>query len=282
MDSFDQPIRKIISSLNERGKELSCLYKVIDILKGQWNNLDEMVEKLFEVLPPGWQYPGIVEVKIIIGEMVFCTPDFKDSEWMQESAIISDSKTIGSIYICYTQLIRMVNGSQFLDEEKKLLDTIADRIGDYILLNSLRNAQNEISKSIVDYLFNIDLTANNKNFHWKWRSRFAQIIADKIDFERFGVKAVYLMGSVKNASSGPGSDIDLLIHCSEDESLNKELSLWIEGWGYSLAEFNRKATGYRSELSMIDLHIITDEDIKNKDSYAIKINAHTDKAKLLR
>ncbi len=48
--------------------------------------------------------------------------------------------------------------------------------------------------------------------HWHWRLRMAERIAAQVDGIRFGVKAMYVFGSTKNATAGPGSDIDLLIH----------------------------------------------------------------------
>lgn len=285
MDSFDQPISKIISKLNERNKELNCLYNVNSVLKKTPNKLDILFNELFEVLPAGWQYPGIVEVRVNVYGMVFNTPEFRETEWMQHADIWVDDEKTGTISIVYTQLIRLIKGTQFLNEEQKLLDTIAGRIGEYFLMESLKKNScnnNDFSVIISDFLNNLDVSTNDKNFHWKWRLKFAHIIAEKIDFDRFGVKAVYLTGSVKNASSGPGSDIDFLIHCDRNFELHKELRLWIEGWGLALAEFNKKTTGYASDSSIIDLHIITDEDIKNNDSYAIKISAVSDKAKLLR
>ena len=85
---------------------------------------------------------------------------------------------------------------------------------------------------------------------------------------------------VANATAGPGSDIDILIHFQgTDEQLSK-LHLWLEGWSLSLAETNYLRTGYRSD-GLLDIHIITDEDIANKTSYAVKIGAVTDPAREL-
>ena len=46
----------------------------------------------------------------------------------------------------------------------------------------------------------------------------AERIAAELDRERFGVVALYLFGSVKNATAGPGSDIDLLVHFRGDRT----------------------------------------------------------------
>ena len=48
--------------------------------------------------------------------------------------------------------------------------------------------------------------------HWRWRFRMAQRIAAQVDPQLFGVKAFYVIGSTKNATAGPDSDIDLLLH----------------------------------------------------------------------
>lgn len=115
---------------------------------------------------------------------------------------------------------------------------------------------------------------------WRWRYHMAERIAQQLEPERFGVKGFYLFGSTKNATAGPGSDIDLLIHFTGNEMQRKELVLWLEGWSLSLAELNFQRTGYKSD-GLLDFHLVTDEDIERKTSYAVKIGAVTDAARLL-
>ncbi len=55
---------------------------------------------------------------------------------------------------------------------------------------------------------------------------------------------------------------------------------WLDGWSKSLAEINFMKTGYQMD-KMLDIHIVTDEDIHNKNSFAIKINHITEPAQLL-
>jgi len=47
-----------------------------------------------------------------------------------------------------------------------------------------------------------------------------------------------------------------------------------------LSQINFERTGYNSD-GLLDVHIITDKDIANKTSYAIKIGAITDAARPL-
>jgi len=113
--------------------------------------------------------------------------------------------------------------------------------------------------------------------HWRWRMQSAERIAALIDPDRFGIKGFYIFGSTKNATAGPQSDIDLLIHFGGDENQQKELMIWLEGWSLSLSQFNERRTGYKTD-GLLDINIITDEDIKNRTSYAVKIGAISDAA----
>jgi hypothetical protein len=116
--------------------------------------------------------------------------------------------------------------------------------------------------------------------HWHWRLRMAERMAGQLDGERFGVKAMYVFGSAKNATAGPGSDINVLIHFQGSEQQQQHLALWLEGWSLCLAALNFARTGYASP-GLLDYHLLTDEDIAQKTSYAVKIGAVTDAARLL-
>ncbi len=115
---------------------------------------------------------------------------------------------------------------------------------------------------------------------WRWRARMAESVAAHLDPARFGVEALYVFGSTKNATAGPASDIDLLVHFVGDEEQRRDLDRWFEGWSLSLSEINYLRTGYRNS-GLLDVHIVTDEDLAKRTSYAVKIGAVTDAAREL-
>jgi pyruvate,water dikinase len=117
--------------------------------------------------------------------------------------------------------------------------------------------------------------------YWPWRLRMAEHIASVLDPARFGVEGMYVFGSTKNATAGPGSDIDILIHFRGTDEQRKDLETWLDAWSLSLAQLNYLKTGYRSE-GLLDVHIVTDDDIARRTSYASKIGAITDPARPLR
>ena len=118
------------------------------------------------------------------------------------------------------------------------------------------------------------------DIHWKWRLQAAECIAGLINPDRYGIKAIYIFGSVNNAIAGPESDIDLLIHFKGTDAQQEDLLLWLDGWNAALSEMNYQRTGYRiSEL--LDVHLVTDEEVRNRTGFASRIGAISDAARPL-
>lgn len=122
--------------------------------------------------------------------------------------------------------------------------------------------------------------ANDENA-WKWRHYMAEQIADKLDMEAFSVKGIYIFGSTNNCTARLNSDIDLLIHFDGTDEQKEKLDTWLRGWSMALSEINYLKTGYKTN-GLLDIHYVTDQDIKNKTSFAAKINSVFDPALPLR
>ncbi len=116
---------------------------------------------------------------------------------------------------------------------------------------------------------------------WKWRHYMAEQIAKQINMEEFSVKGIYLFGSTNNCTARLNSDIDLLIHFDGTNEQKERLDDWLQGWSLALSEMNYIRTGYKLD-GLLDVHYITDKDIINRTSYAIKIDSIYDPAYPLR
>jgi len=273
--------------LKEREKGLKCLYKVNEIIN---ENLpvDEFLMEIVKHIWGGWQYPVILKVKIQYENKIYKEDGWAETEWVQSADIVIDDKVFGKIEVFYTQFRKMAGDSQFLPEEQKLLNTIAANIGTYIfnkkLLKTLETFEQENVETGEDFRKSedsSDLLPVKPDIHWKWRNEMVYKIAEKLDFENFGVEALYLIGSTKNATSGPASDIDILLHFKGNRSQEKELKAWFNGWSLCLSEINYMKTGYHSG-GLIDLHLVTDKDIENRNSFASMIGSVDDGARLIR
>lgn len=123
----------------------------------------------------------------------------------------------------------------------------------------------------------IDHEPENSEESWRWRHYMAEKIAEEIDMEAFGVKGIYLIGSTNSCSAKVSSDIDLLIHLDTPCDRKKELDLWLKGWSSALAEMNYLKTGYKTG-GLLDVHYITDKDIEERTSFAVKLGSVYDPA----
>jgi len=108
--------------------------------------------------------------------------------------------------------------------------------------------------------------------HWNWRMRKVEEIAEKLDSDFYGVESLYLIGSTKDGTAGPASDIDLLVHFNGTEEQKEKLISWLEKFGKKIDEENKERTGIKTG-DLLDVHIITDEDIKKKESWATHITS---------
>jgi len=86
------------------------------------------------------------------------------------------------------------------------------------------------------------------------------------------VKALYLVGSTKTGMAGPASDIDLIVHFQGNEEQREHLLDWFEEEGIKLSEQNEKKTGIEVE-NILDVHLVTDEDLKTETSWATHITS---------
>ena len=68
MDLTHDPIEKILEALQERAKELNCLYRIEEILHRPDVPLEEVLRAAIEVIPSGWQWAGSCQARIIYQE----------------------------------------------------------------------------------------------------------------------------------------------------------------------------------------------------------------------
>ena len=145
----DKSLDKIFHELKERAKELNCLYEVQELLNKYDLDIDEICKGIIEAIPPGWQYPDVCKANIFIKGIKYQSEDFPETEWMQNSNIIVHDETIGSVNVYYTEERPEADEGPFLKEERKLIDTIADQFGLFILHRQLKSIFEEQKK--LDY-----------------------------------------------------------------------------------------------------------------------------------
>ncbi|HBX53183.1 MAG: hypothetical protein A2275_17545 [Bacteroidetes bacterium RIFOXYA12_FULL_35_11] len=134
-------IKTVIHSLNERVKELNCLYLVDEILQDYSLPLELLFSKINEIIPQSMQYVDICCSCILYDSQEYISKSFKKTE-LKLFAQASTSEKIIEVCVYYTKPVKIEHRTIFLPEEQKLLNTLAIKIARYIEYRNLRDTLN--------------------------------------------------------------------------------------------------------------------------------------------
>ncbi|MGB2630897.1 MAG: PAS domain S-box protein, partial [Candidatus Omnitrophota bacterium] len=128
-EKLEEKISRISHELEERVKELRCIYGMADLVEKPEITLDEIFRGTVKLIPPAWQYPKIAYTRAKFLDKEFKTKNFKQTPWKMTSGIFARGKKIGSLEVGYLKKTPKSRKSHFLKEEKKLLNSLAERLG---------------------------------------------------------------------------------------------------------------------------------------------------------
>ena len=134
----DKPIDRILHDLQERAKELNCLYRVDELLGREEAPLDEVLGEVIRTVPAGWQFPDVCVARIDLGNRAFEPAGFSPSPFKMVSLIEAQGEVAGQVEVYYTEAMPRAAEGPFLAEERKLLDAIAERLGHFVSRRRLR------------------------------------------------------------------------------------------------------------------------------------------------
>ncbi|MEI8114244.1 MAG: PAS domain S-box protein [Bacteroidia bacterium] len=155
--------KSIELNLQERLKELNCHNQIAELMSDSAFPIDEVCEKILQIIPPSWQFPEITEASIQIYEKEFKTPNFEKTANSLQQEIISNHQIIGYIEVCYPDNKTGSDEKAFLPEEAKLLFSIAVKLGIYIgkaekeiALRRSEAKYKDLIENISDVIYTID------------------------------------------------------------------------------------------------------------------------------
>ncbi len=132
IESHGRSVERLLRELQERAKELACLYRVTEILGRGAPTVEDAVRAVLAALPTGWQYPNVCVARAELGRHLFEPESFRPSPWVQSAPIAVRGQPVGRLEIYYTEERPSADEGPFLAEERKLLETVAERLGHYV------------------------------------------------------------------------------------------------------------------------------------------------------
>jgi two-component system NtrC family sensor kinase len=116
------------TALQERVKELTCLYSLVQLAERPGITLGEVLQGIAELLPLAWQYPEIASARIVLDDRHYATPRFTDGVHKQSADIVVRGRRRGAIEVTYAAERPDLDEGPFLSEERSLIDTVAQQV----------------------------------------------------------------------------------------------------------------------------------------------------------
>ncbi|MGA9575451.1 MAG: ATP-binding protein [Lysobacterales bacterium] len=115
--------RRAKAALMERVKELTCMYRIAHIAAEPNVGLDDMLQKVVELLPVALQYPGLAKARIVLGQHSFCSSGFEAGPHCLSVDLIVLGEVGGRVEVFYTEPeLNTFDDLQFLMEEPFLAE----------------------------------------------------------------------------------------------------------------------------------------------------------------
>ncbi len=139
----DSMSRSTEAALRERVKELTCLYGIAQVAARPGASLDEVLQGVVELLPPGWQYPEIASARIVLDGLEHVATGFRKGRHSQTADIIVVGARRGSVEVSYAEDRPELDEGPFLKEERSLIDAVAGQVA---LIVERREAEEDRAK----------------------------------------------------------------------------------------------------------------------------------------
>lgn len=123
------PEISLAQKLEERLKELSCLYEVSSAIRKHSDSVLETLEEICRITQRAWLFPDQAIVKLKFDDYSVLTSDLPEAPIVQQSNIHLFQENRGFIKVYYDT--KKIANAHFLNEEQKLLNKIAIEISEF-------------------------------------------------------------------------------------------------------------------------------------------------------
>jgi len=132
---FDITERKrLADELQERVKELNCLYSISHLVEAE-KSISEIMQETADLIPGAWQHPEVTACRITLDGVRYlsgneCGTSCEEcSHPCMSQPVMVNGSPAGEVRVCYTAEMPAADEGPFLQQERELINDIADRLG---------------------------------------------------------------------------------------------------------------------------------------------------------
>ncbi len=127
----EQERKKLLHDLGERVKELTAMYRAMEIVQ-QDKTVPELLQEIVNTLPDAWQYPEITAARIVFDGNEYGTPGFVKTEWSQSASFHTYDARDGFVEVVYLDDRPQEAEGPFLAEERDLINSLAQILRSFL------------------------------------------------------------------------------------------------------------------------------------------------------
>ena len=120
---------RIEHTLEERAKELNCMFGLSDLFEQYGNNIEQVLQSVPALLKASWKYPEITCARVGFDKNEYRSPGFRRSQWKQSADINVAGKKVGEMEVYYLKKMPELDEGPFMKEERLLIEEMARRTG---------------------------------------------------------------------------------------------------------------------------------------------------------
>lgn len=128
----DQTYNELTSDLNQKIKQINCLYDITDISGVPGITFEEIIQKSLEIIPVGLKYSHDIGVQIVFDNKQFCSENYQETPWAYSVPLKAQKKKLGHIKVVYLEEKPKIHKDPFHFSEKILLKNISEKFGQII------------------------------------------------------------------------------------------------------------------------------------------------------
>ncbi len=126
---MEKTLMKQAHDLGERIKEINCLYGMSKLVEKNSISLERIYQRVVELIPDSWQFPDITCAQLTIGRRKYQTKNYKKTKWHQSVDIVVYGRKEGTLIVGYLEKRPKSFEGPFLEEERPLINAVAERVG---------------------------------------------------------------------------------------------------------------------------------------------------------
>jgi len=146
----EEELKELTSDLNQKIKQLNCLYDISDITGIPGITYSEIFTKALDILPIGLKYSHDACVEILFENQRFYSKDYKETKWSYSAPIKVTNKKLGVLKVCYLSEKPIVSKDVFHFNEKILIKNIAEKLGQIIESKNMECALKESREKLAE------------------------------------------------------------------------------------------------------------------------------------